>query len=237
MLNIRSLSCNPLQERCYVAWRETPRCAVVDPGCCGRAELDALGELFAREVLVPEAILLTHAHFDHIYGVKPLQDRFGGIPVYLHPSDGPLLGLVGEMPRLLGLPEPDTDFAWTPLQEGPLAVAGMEFEVIATPGHTPGGVCFLEREAGVLFCGDTLFAGSIGRTDLPGGEYDDLIRSVMEKLLPLDPAVRILPGHGPTSTIGHERTGNPFLEPFNEPEEEPDPDLEPVVIRGGIEPN
>ena len=92
---------------------------------------------------------------------------------------------------------------------------------------------YLEREAGILFSGDTLFAGSIGRSDLPGGEYDDLIRSILEKLLPLDPATRIFPGHGPSSTIGQERTGNPFLEPFNEPEEEPDPDLEPVVINRG----
>ena len=108
----------------------------------------------------------------------------------------------------------------------------MTFEVIHTPGHTPGGVCFLEREAEVLFTGDTLFAGSIGRTDFLYSEYDDEIRSIMEKIILLDPAIRIFPGHGPTSTIGQERTGNPFLEPFNEPEEAPDPDLEPVVIHG-----
>ena len=133
---------------------------------------------------------------------------------------------------MMGFPEPDTDFTRTDLAEGPLSVAGMDFEVIATPGHSPGSVCYLEREAGILFSGDTLFAGSIGRSDLPGGEYDDLIRSILEKLLPLDPATRIFPGHGPSSTLGQERTGNPFLEPFNEPEEEPDPDLEPVVIWG-----
>ena len=230
MLNIRSLTCNLLQERCYAAWREAPRCVLVDPGCYGAGELRTLEGLLAQEGLRPEAILLTHGHFDHIYGVKALQDRFGGIPAYLHPADVPLLADAGEMPRLLGLDAPETGFVRTPLQEGPLAVAGMEFEVIATPGHTPGGVCFLEREAGILFCGDTLFAGSIGRSDLPGGEYDDLIRSILEKLLPLDPAIRIFPGHGPSSTIGQERTGNPFLEPFNEPEEASDPDLEPVVI-------
>ena len=133
----------------------------------------------------------------------------------------------------LGLTPPDVSFTWTPLQEGPLAVAGMTFEVIHTPGHTPGGVCFLEREAGILFTGDTLFAGSIGRTDFPYSEYDDEIRSIMEKIILLDPAIRIFPGHGPTSTIGKERTGNPFLEPFNEPEEKTtDSDLEPVVIHG-----
>ena len=231
MLNIRSFSCNLLQERCYVAWRKAPRCVLVDPGCYGKAELQALEEFLTQEGLTPSAIFLTHAHFDHIYGVKALQDRFGGIPVYLHPADAPLLADAGEMPRLLGMDAPQTDFTWTAVAEGPLAVAGMDFEAIATPGHTPGGVCYLEREEGILFCGDTLFAGSIGRTDLPGGDYDDLIRSVMEKLILLDPAVRILPGHGPSSTIGQERRDNPFLEPFNEPGEDPDPALDPVVIR------
>ena len=231
MLNIRSLSCNPLQEHCYVAWREPGRCVLIDPGCYGSAETGTLAGLLAQEKLTPEAILLTHAHFDHIFGVKPLQEQYH-IPVYLHPADAPLLTQDSGMVRILGLNGPDTDFDWTPLPEGTLRVAGMEFELIYTPGHTPGGVCYLDREAGILFSGDTLFAGSIGRTDLPGGEYDDLIRSIMEKLLLLDPATRILPGHGPASTIGRERTGNPFLEPFNEPEEAPDPDLEPVVIKG-----
>ena len=230
MLNIRSLTCNDLQERCYIVWREAPRCAVVDPGCCGEDRLKLLWKVLDEEKLTPEAILLTHSHFDHIYAVKDLLDRFGDIPVYMHPGEKSILRHVGVMPRYMGLPEPDADFLWTELAEGPLAVAGMEFEVIATPGHSPGSVCYLDREAGILFSGDTLFAGSIGRSDLPGGEYDDLIRSILEKLLPLDPATRIFPGHGPSSTIGQERTDNPFLEPFNEPEEEPDPELDPVVI-------
>ena len=102
-----------------------------------------------------------------------------------------------------------------------LELAGLRLEVIATPGHTPGCVCYLEREQGVLFTGDTLFAGSIGRTDFPYSDYDDEIRSILEKLLPLEADVTLLPGHGPASTIGDERTHNPFLEPFNEPEEAP----------------
>ena len=232
MLNIRSTRCNLLEERCYVAWQEADRCVIVDPGCYGADDLEPLEDLLSQEKLTPEAILLTHAHFDHIFGAKPLQDHFGGIPVYLHPADAALLGYSADMADRLGLTPPEIDFQWTPLQEGPLSVAGIDFEVIYTPGHTPGGVCFLARKAGVLFTGDTLFAGSIGRTDFLYSEYDDEIRSIMEKIILLDPDIRIFPGHGPTSTIGQERTGNPFLEPFNEPEEEPDPDLEPVVIQG-----
>ena len=205
MLNIRTFTFNLLQERTYVAWQGEGSCVVVDPGCYGPAELQALEDL--------------------------LQDRFGGIPVYMHPADEAVFGYGAEMAAGLGLAPAATDFLRTPVRDGQvLEAAGIRFEVIATPGHTPGGVCYLVREADILFTGDTLFAGSIGRTDFPGGEYDDLIRSIMERVILLDPEIRILPGHGPTSTIGQERTGNPFLEPFNEPEEEPDPDLEPVVI-------
>ena len=232
MLNIRSVTFNLLEERCYVVWREAGRCVVIDPGCYRPSEQDTLDELFAQEGLLPEAILLTHAHFDHISGVKALQERHGGIPVYLHPADEPVLRDSVRMATNFRLRAPQNDFPWTPLPEGPFHIAGMDFEVIHTPGHTPGGVCFYDREAGVLFTGDTLFAGSIGRTDFLGGDYDDLIRSIMERVILLDPATRIFPGHGPSSTIGAERTGNPFLEPFNEPEEPENPDLEPVVIHG-----
>lgn len=235
MLNIRALTCNLLQERLYVAWQEAGRCIIADPGCYSPAEISALEDLLAQESLRPEAILLTHGHFDHFFGAKLLQDRFGGIPVYMHPADEAVLGYSADMAGRLGLKAPDTGFARIPVQDGQvLEIAGMKWEVIATPGHTPGGVCYLEREAGVMLTGDTLFAGSIGRTDFLYSEYDDEIRSIMEKLILLDPDIRILPGHGPTSTIGHERTHNPFLEPFNEPEEPIDPDLEPVVIRGDI---
>ena len=232
MLNIRSATFNFLQERTYAAWREAGRCVLVDPGCYGPDESAALEDLLTQEGLTPAAILLTHGHFDHLYGVQALQDRFG-IPVYLHPADEVVLGYSAEMAGRLGLTPPQTGFRRTSIADGAvLEIAGMKFEVIATPGHTPGGVCYLEREAGVMFTGDTLFAGSIGRTDFLYSEYDDEIRSIMERLILLDPSIRILPGHGPTSTIGHERSHNPFLEPFNEPEETFDPDLEPVVIRG-----
>ncbi len=210
--------------------KETSEAVIIDPA----DDADTIIRLCDKTGSVPVAILLTHGHFDHIFGVKALQDRFGGIPVYMHPADEVVLDYGADMAARLGLAPAATDFRRTPVRDGQvLELAGIRFEVIATPGHTPGGVCYLVREADILFCGDTLFAGSIGRTDFPYGEYDDLIRSIMERLILLDPEVRILPGHGPTSTIGQERTGNPFLEPFNEPEEEPDPDLEPVVINRG----
>ena len=128
---------------------------------------------------------------------------------------------------------PEIGFKTTDIHDSDtLSAAGISFNVIATPGHSPGGVCYYIQDEGVLFSGDTLFAGAIGRTDLGYGEYDDEIRSIMEKIILLDPSVKVYPGHGPATTIGDERTGNPFLEPFNEPVEEFNPDAEPVVIHG-----
>ena len=124
-----------------------------------------------------------------------------------------------------GFTQPDKGFSTTDISDGEtITAAGLGFKVITTPGHTPGSVCYLNEKYGVMFTGDTLFAGSIGRTDLPMGEYDDLIRSIMDKLMGLDGDTDILPGHGGRSSIGWERTHNPFLEPFNEKEEEYNPE-------------
>ena len=178
-------------------------------------------------------MLLTHGHLDHIGGAAELQRRYG-IPVYMNEDDRKVIE--NPDPRLSRLWKrfPDTGFSISAVRDGDrVEAAGLTFEVIATPGHTPGGVCWLVRDEKLLFTGDTLFAGAIGRTDLSFGEYDDEIRSIMEKLMLLDGDIRIFPGHGPASTIADERTGNPFLEPFNEPEEEPDPDQPPIIIRPG----
>ena len=176
-MKIRRFICNAFQENCYVV-SDGSRCVIIDPGFAG-GELDGLYSYLEAEGLRPEAILLTHSHWDHTLGVSALVERFG-IPI------NPVV-------------------PW--------------FKVIETPGHTPDSVCYYSEADHVLFTGDTLFAGSIGRTDLPGGDYDAEIRSIMEKLIFLPGETDIYPGHGPASTIARERTENPFLEPFNEREE------------------
>ncbi len=231
MLNVLQFNCNLFEEKSYVVFKEEGGgCVIVDPGFYREDEKRPVLDALERNALSPEAILLTHGHFDHVYGAKFLQDSYK-VPVYMHPADKLILEYDKEMTAGFRLKEPDCGFVTTDVSDGEkLSVAGLSFEVIATPGHTPGGVCYLDRDEGVLFSGDTLFKGAIGRTDFKYGEYDDEIRSIMEKLIFLDPSTRVLPGHGPETTIGHERTGNPFLEPFNE-KEDTDSEVEPVSIR------
>jgi glyoxylase-like metal-dependent hydrolase (beta-lactamase superfamily II) len=180
-MKIKRFVCNAFQENCYVV-SDGGRCVIIDPGFAG-GEQDGLYSYLEAERLRPEAILLTHSHWDHTLGVSALVERFG-IPVKAK-TGGDIFG----------------------------------FKVIETPGHTPDSVCYYNEAEHVLFTGDTLFAGSIGRTDLPGGDYDAEIRSIMEKLIFLPGETDIYPGHGPASTIARERMENPFLEPFNEREE------------------
>ena len=282
MIHIEHFTFNSFQTRCSVVWDDSGVCAFVDPGCASAAELSRLTAFTASRGLRPAAIMLTHAHFDHIYGVDALVREYG-IPVYMHPDE--VYTLRNTNPyvcRMYGLPEPETAFAngllsgsaggaasemgCGPTSEpgcgsgdetasrpacgsvnekacgpdsepgcgpgdetasgpacgsvsekacGPdsglvtvvegdvIKVGTLRFEVIETPGHTAGGICLFEREDGVLFTGDTLFAGAIGRTDHPGGDYDQLMKSILQKLLPLDsPAV---PG---SDTPGSDTSGS-----------------------------
>ncbi|MCR5276817.1 MAG: MBL fold metallo-hydrolase [Bacteroidales bacterium] len=220
MVKIKQFEVNFLRENAVICWEEgSASCVLIDPGFYSDGDLQMCRDFLDGNGLHPEAILLTHCHIDHIYGVAALQREYG-IPVHMHPADDPLRDYNREIAEKLGLKIPDTDFRYEPMRDGQvIETAGLRFEVIHTPGHSPGSCCFLVQGEKVLFSGDTLFAGTIGRTDLLYSDYDQEIVSIMEKLIWLDPDTDIIPGHGWTSTIGKERTGNPFLEPFNEKEE------------------
>jgi glyoxylase-like metal-dependent hydrolase (beta-lactamase superfamily II) len=220
MIHIEHFTFNSFQTNCFLIWDNDGICAIVDPGCASKAETGRLTEFVAAKGLKPECIMLTHGHFDHILGTAGLASHFGGIPVYMHPEDKFTLDNNDFFCRAFGAPMPDT-FRTNDVREGDvIKVGSLGFEVIETPGHTVGGVCYLERDEKILLSGDTLFAGAIGRSDHPGGDYDVLMKSIFEKLLMLDGDIRVLPGHGPSSDIATERMTNPFLMPFNEPYED-----------------
>ncbi|MDE6148169.1 MAG: MBL fold metallo-hydrolase [Bacteroidales bacterium] len=230
MIHIEYFTFNSFREHCFVLWDETGTCVIADPGAESQEETDEITALISAKGLTPACIMLTHGHFDHVYGMSRLCKKYG-IPVYMHEKE--MFTLSTSNPalcRTFGLPAADTypfdgseatDGFARFIKEGDTVNAGnMSFEVMETPGHTPGGVCYIERKAKVLISGDTLFAGSIGRTDHPGGDYDMLMSGIFGKLMTLDGDIKVFPGHGPDTTIADERTKNPFLMPFNEPYEE-----------------
>lgn len=180
----------------------------------------AIATLLARHDLVPAALLLTHGHIDHAGGAGRVVSATG-VSAHLHPDDEFLAAdPLAQIRAIFGVVPPGgEEFAppatFEDLADGRrLHVAGLEFEVRHTPGHTPGHVCFYLEDEGILFSGDQLFAGSIGRTDFPYGDFDRLMRSMADKVMTLPDDVDVLPGHGPVTTIGRERAANPFILDF-----------------------
>ena len=223
MLHTRIFQFNPLGTNCTVLWADGSRtCAIADPGMSSDDGEKELLDFLAKEGLTPEAILLTHGHFDHVWGVERLLAKYP-VPVYLHPLDKEILADGGKSFR--GMPSMKMlrhNFPTVDVADGSVVTAGgVSWKVLHTPGHTPGGVCYWSEENSLLLSGDTLFAGSIGRTDLGGGDYDQLMASIKEKLLNLPGETDVSPGHGQPTSIAREGMFNPFLEPFNEPEEDP----------------
>ena len=181
-MHIESFTFNAFQERCTVISDNAGNCAIFDPGCGSDSETASLKDYISTNGLKPACIMLTHSHFDHVLGVAVLLETFEGIPVYMHPADKATLENNTYFTRVFGVQTPES-FQTADITEGSVVKVGdLSFEVIETPGHTPGGVCFLERNEKVLVSGDTLFAGSIGRTDHPGGDYDALMKGIFEKL-------------------------------------------------------
>lgn len=198
----------PFQQNCSLIWCEnTKRAAVVDPG----GDLPLVLRAIEETGVVPEKIVLTHGHIDHTGAAAELKERLGVAIEGPHSADRPLLERLAETGRGYGIPaRPVTPDRW--LEEGDEVTIGeLAFEVLHCPGHSPGSVVLVSREQPFAIVGDVLFRGSIGRTDLPGGDHAALIRAIKEKLLPLGDDIAFLCGHGPMSTFGEERQSNPFL--------------------------
>lgn len=206
-ISIHSLVLGMVQTNCYIIVNdETKEAVIIDPA----DEADKIFDFIEKHELKPAAVLLTHGHFDHMMAVPELREKYG-IDVYVHELEKEVMestikngcAMIGTRISI----SPDKLFK----DKDSLIFGGMLFEVIFTPGHTQGGVCFYMPQVMKLICGDTLFAGSVGRTDLPTGSMGTLIRSIKERLMVLSDSVEALPGHGPWTTIGDERKYNPFL--------------------------
>jgi len=180
---------------------------VVDPG----DNIEQVLEIVRRHGLTVKAIVITHAHIDHIGGAQKLKQATGA-SVYMNQNDFQLQKMLGMQAQWLGMREPEAVTIDVPAADGDKLVIGTsEVHVLHTPGHTQGSISLLIPSEGKLIAGDTLFRDSIGRTDLPGGDGRQILRSIHEKLLPLPPETVVIPGHGPNTTIGREKQFNPFL--------------------------
>ena len=209
-MDYRIIPVTAFAQNCTLLWcEETKQAAVVDPG----GDLEDILALAAREGVAIEKILLTHGHIDHAGGTAELARRLGA------PIEGPQreddfwIAQLPQQARMFGFPgacEVFTPDRW--LDDGDTVTVGQQtLDVLFTPGHTPGHICFFHAPSKLAIVGDVLFAGSIGRTDFPRGDYDTLIRSIRTKLWPLGDDVEFIPGHGPMSTFGEERRSNPFV--------------------------
>lgn len=203
------LPVGPLQCNCQILGDEASKKAlVVDPG----DDIDRVEAVLARHELTIDKLVFTHAHIDHIGQAARLK-RSTGAPTYLHALEGPVLASLPQQAAWLNTAPPELVEIDHELREGrDLDFCGRRIEVLFTPGHSPGSVSLLLREEKKVLAGDVLFAGSVGRTDLPGGDMDTLMRSIREELLPLPDEFEVFPGHGPSTTIGRERVMNPFLQ-------------------------
>lgn len=207
--SITGFALGPFETNCYVVADEsTKSCWIIDAGFAPKALIKHV----RAAGLTPEAVILTHAHADHIAGLAEVRAAWPGVPILIHEAEqhwltDPRANLSASMEQPLTAPEADR------LLKGGerLTLGGSSWEVLHTPGHSPGGISLVHEMSDVALVGDTLFAGSIGRTDLPGGDFETLKASIREHLYSLPPATRVLSGHGPQTTIGRERSSNPFV--------------------------
>ena len=211
-MKIKSFAFNPFQENTFVVYDETKECIIIDPGCYTEKERTELRRFITREELKPVKLINTHCHIDHVLGNK-FASELWNLELYMHKEDLPLLENAGNIGKMYGL----EDYEGSPYpkhflaQDDTLTFGKSSFKILFTPGHAPGHICLYSKENNLLIVGDVIFQRSIGRTDLPGGDHSTLINSIITQLLPLPEETTVYCGHGPSTTIGKEKIGNPFL--------------------------
>lgn len=209
--DIAAFCFNPFQENTYIISHQNKDCWIIDPGCYTLQEQKMLTAHIEQNGLNPVKLLNTHCHLDHIYGNKFIAQEYN-LELGVHEKELPILQRADLAARMFGSKIPEKCDPGYFIQEGEkLSLGDTIFDVLFTPGHSPGSICFYSKEERYVVVGDVLFQGSIGRTDLPGGDYSTLIRSIRTQLLVLEEETRVYNGHGPSTTIGAESRSNPFL--------------------------
>jgi len=211
MLYTQSFVFNPFQENTYLLYNDRKECWIIDPGMYDAAELSYFTDYISANNLLPQAIINTHTHIDHIFGIPALMEKYN-IPFGMHEMDLPVLNSAPGSAALFGfdyrsIPQPGF---YIPHNEK-LKLGEDEVDILFVPGHSPGSIAFYYEPGKWVIAGDALFSGSIGRTDLPGGNHNQLIRSIKTQLLTLPDNTAVYSGHGPSTTILNEKNYNPFL--------------------------
>ncbi len=207
---VKAFTFNPFQENTYVIFDQTKEAIIIDPGCYDQQEESQLINFIKGENLRPKAIVNTHCHIDHVFGIEVIRKEFE-IDFYCHKDEIPILEAVPAYAPVYGLRFDPIETIKTIDQNERLIFGNCDLEIRLTPGHSPASICFIDHESKQVIAGDVLFNGSIGRFDLPGGDYQTLMSSIESQLLSLDDDYIVYPGHGEKTTIGHERRTNPFI--------------------------
>jgi glyoxylase-like metal-dependent hydrolase (beta-lactamase superfamily II) len=211
MLTVTSFTFSPVQENTYLVHNDSGDCCIVDPGCYFGNERNELKEFIQTSGLTPKYLLNTHCHLDHVFGNKFIHDTWG-LTLHLHEKEKTVLDYAPTSGLKWGLPFDNYKGDLIFLREGDTIPLGNDaFQVLFTPGHSPGHIAFYCQAQQFVLGGDVLFRESIGRTDLPGGNFDTLIDSIRNQLFVLPNETVVYSGHGPQTTIGYEKTHNPFL--------------------------
>lgn len=211
MLSVKAFTFNPVQENTYLLYNAEKQCCIIDPGCYFPEEEQELKKFIEKSGLQPVLLLNTHCHLDHVFGNKFVHDTWG-LTLHIHGKEKPVFDRAEEAGRRWQLPFENYKGDLIFLKEGEkINLGNEEMEILFTPGHSPGSVCFYSEADKFVIGGDVLFNGSIGRTDLPGGDFNTLINSIQTQLFTLPDETKVYPGHGTLTTVGFEKMNNPFV--------------------------
>jgi hydroxyacylglutathione hydrolase len=211
MLKVKSFCFNPVQENTYVLYNEQGQCCIIDPGCYFPEERDGLKTGIIETGLNPVMLLNTHCHLDHVFGNRYVHETWG-LSLHIHAKEKPVLDFAPQSAQMWQLPFDHYNGPIVYLEAGnKIRIGGDELEIRFTPGHSPGSVSFYHKEGGFIIGGDVLFNRSIGRTDLPGGNFETLANSIRTQFYTLPGETIVYSGHGPETTIEEEKRGNPFV--------------------------